>query len=229
MTKQIIKLLLAEDELSLGQIIKESLETRGIEVFHATNGEEAYAIYQKESPNILVLDVMMPKKDGFTLAKEIRLENPHTPIIFLTAKSQTKDVIDGFNHGGNDYLKKPFSMEELIVRVQALLNRVPTQQNQEEIPLGNYLFNYTKQLLTHEQEEILLTHREAELLYHLTQKKNEILDRSFILKKLWGNDDFFNARSMDVFITKLRKKLKQDPNISIINVRGYGYKLVCDI
>ncbi|MFD0964830.1 response regulator transcription factor [Pseudofulvibacter geojedonensis] len=226
MNKQAIKLLLAEDEVSLGQIVKESLETRNFEVFHATNGEEAYTIYKKENPNILVLDVMMPKKDGFTLAKEIRAENPEIPIIFLTAKSQTKDVVEGFNHGGNDYLKKPFSMEELIVRIQALLNRIPKQNNQSEITLGNYTFNYTKQLLVHEKEEILLTHREAELLYHLTQKKNEILDRSFILKKLWGSDDFFNARSMDVFISKLRKKLKKDDSISIINVRGYGYKLI---
>ena len=171
---------------------------------------------------------MMPKKDGFTLAKEIRIENPEIPIIFLTAKSQTKDVVEGFNHGGNDYLKKPFSMEELIVRVQALLNRIPKQHNSSEIVLGNYTFNYTKQLLIYNQEEILLTHREAELLYYLTQKKNEILDRSFILKKLWGNDDFFNARSMDVFISKLRKKLKKDSSLSIINVRGYGYKLVSE-
>lgn len=226
MNKQSIKLLLAEDEVSLGQIVKESLETRNFEVFHAINGDEAYTIYKKENPNILVLDVMMPKKDGFTLAKEIRAENLDVPIIFLTAKSQTKDVVEGFNQGGNDYLKKPFSMEELIVRVQALLNRIPQQQNQSEIFIGSYTFNYTKQILTYNQEEILLTHREAELLYHLTQKKNEILDRSFILKKLWGNDDFFNARSMDVFISKLRKKLKKDNDISIINIRGYGYKLV---
>ncbi|CAM1340199.1 response regulator transcription factor [Tenacibaculum amylolyticum] len=220
-----IKLLLAEDEPSLGQIVKESLETRDFEVFHALNGELAYDIYQKHQPEILVLDVMMPKKDGFTLAKEIRAENNSIPIIFLTAKSQTKDVIDGFQHGGNDYLKKPFSMEELIVRVHSLLDRVTLKKNLEKITIGDFIFNYEKQKLYYNNEVELLTHREAELLYYLTEKKNEVLDRTFILNKLWGNDDFFNARSMDVFISKLRKKLKKDTSVEIINVRGYGYKL----
>ncbi|MFY0603803.1 MAG: response regulator transcription factor [Flavobacteriaceae bacterium] len=220
-----IKVLLAEDEPSLGQIIKESLETRGFEVNLATNGELAYEIYKKEQPDILVLDVMMPKKDGFTLAKEIRQENAKIPIIFLTAKSQTKDVLDGFNIGGNDYLKKPFSMEELIVRIKALLDRIKLKTNNEKLILNEYTFNYTKQCLIHREETILLTHRESELLYHLYQKKNEILDRTFILKKLWGDNDFFNARSMDVFISKLRKKLSKDSKIQILNVRGFGYKL----
>ncbi|WP_272151679.1 response regulator transcription factor [Tenacibaculum aiptasiae] len=226
MTKK-IKLLLAEDEPSLGQIIKESLETRDFEVFHAENGEKAYTIYQKEQPEVLVLDVMMPKKDGFTLAKEIREENSSIPIIFLTAKSQTKDVLEGFQHGGNDYLKKPFSMEELIVRIHALLNRVNLKKDTTKISIGNFTFNYAKQTLTLQNNSELLTHKESELLYHLSQKKNEVLDRGFILKKLWGNDDFFNARSMDVFISKLRKKLKKDESIQIINIRGYGYKLMC--
>ncbi|CAM1364008.1 Transcriptional regulatory protein RprY [Tenacibaculum sediminilitoris] len=224
---KIIKVLLAEDEPSLGQIVKESLETRNFEVFHALNGEEAYKAYQKNLPDILVLDVMMPKKDGFTLAKEIRVENKHLPIIFLTAKSQPKDVVEGFEHGGNDYLKKPFSMEELIVRINALLDRIELKKNYNTINIGNYIFNYTKQVLSFNDEIKKLTHRESELLFHLSQNKNEILDRSFILKKLWGDDDFFNARSMDVFISKLRKKLKRDENIQIINVRGYGYKLIC--
>jgi len=224
---QKIKLLLAEDEPSLAQIIKESLETREFEVYLAENGVKALALYHQHTPDILVLDVMMPFKDGFTLAKEIREENKQVPIIFLTAKSQTKDVLEGFSHGGNDYLKKPFSMEELIVRVQSLLNRNLIKSNTEKIKIGSYLFNHTKQTLEHKNELIVLTHRESELLFLLTQKKNEISDRSFILKKLWGNDDFFNARSMDVFITKLRKKLKCDENIQIVNVRGYGYKLIC--
>ena len=226
MTKK-IKLLLAEDEPSLGQIVKESLETRNFEVFHAENGEEALSIYQKEQPEVLVLDVMMPKKDGFTLAKEIRQENNSVPIIFLTAKSQTKDVLEGFNHGGNDYLKKPFSMEELIVRINSLLDRINLKKDNSKIIIGQYNFNYTKQTLTFNEQSELLTHRESELLFHLSQKKNEILDRTFILKKLWGNDDFFNARSMDVFISKLRKKLQKDESIQIVNVRGYGYKLIC--
>jgi two-component system response regulator TrcR len=222
---QKIKLLLAEDEPSLAQIIKESLETREFEVFLAENGVKALQLYHQHHPDILVLDVMMPFKDGFTLAKEIREENKQVPIIFLTAKSQTKDVLEGFSHGGNDYLKKPFSMEELIVRVQSLLSRNAIQSS--SIKIGDYVFNHTKQTLEHKESTVALTHRESELLFLLTQNKNEISDRSFILKKLWGIDDFFNARSMDVFITKLRKKLKNDENIQIVNVRGYGYKLIC--
>lgn len=222
-----IKVLLAEDEASLGMIVKESLETRNFTVFHAENGKIALEKYQKEKPDILVLDVMMPIKDGFTLAKEIRAENKHIPIIFLTAKSQTSDVLEGFNNGGNDYLKKPFSMEELIVRIKALLNRIELKTDTENIKIGSHLFNLTKQTLTFSEEEQQLTHREAQLLFYLFEKKNEVLDRTFILNKLWGNDDFFNARSMDVFISKLRKKLKQDENIQIINVRGFGYKLIC--
>ena len=222
-----IKVLLAEDEESLGMIVKESLESRDFIVFHAKNGEEALFFYQTQKPDILVLDVMMPIKDGFTLAKEIRQENKHIPIIFLTAKSQTNDVLEGFNHGGNDYLKKPFSMEELIVRVKSLLNRIAIKPNLENIQIGAYLFDYTKQSLTFLGEKQQLTHRESQLLYYLFEKKNQILDRSFILNKLWGNDDFFNARSMDVFISKLRKKLKKDTNIQIINIRGFGYKLIC--
>ena len=222
-----IKIVLAEDEPSLAQIIKESLETRNFVVFLANNGNEAYDLFLEKKPDILVLDVMMPFKDGFTLAKEIRKEDKQTPIIFLTAKSQTKDVLEGFKQGGNDYLKKPFSMEELIVRIHSLLNRNNIQQEQKNLNIGAFNFNYTKQLLHFNKEEISLTNRESELLYILLQNKNSISDRTYILKKLWGNDDFFNARSMDVFITKLRKKLKRDENIQIVNVRGYGYKLIC--
>lgn len=221
------KLLLAEDEPSLAQIIKETLETRNFEVYHALNGEEAFKLYKNKQPEVLVLDVMMPKKDGFTLAKEIRKTNKHIPIIFLTAKSQTQDVLEGFKHGGNDYLKKPFSIEELIVRVNSLLNRTLLKKSKENIAIGKFNFNVTKQKLLFENNTKLLTHREAELLFYLAEKRNEILDRSFILNKLWGNDDFFNARSMDVFISKLRKKLKKDPAIQIINIRGVGYKLIC--
>ncbi|WP_435416382.1 response regulator transcription factor [Polaribacter aestuariivivens] len=222
-----IKVLLAEDEASLGMIVKESLESRDFTVFHAENGEEALKMYEEEKPDILVLDVMMPKKDGFTVAKEVRLENKKIPIIFLTAKSQISDVLEGFNNGGNDYLKKPFSMEELIVRIKALLNRVELKSNTEHIKIGKYTFNVTKQILSFNDDEQQLTHREAQLLFYLFEKKNQILDRTFILNKLWGNDDFFNARSMDVFISKLRKKLKKDENVQIINVRGFGYKLLC--
>ena len=220
------KILLAEDEPSLGQIIKESLETRNFEVLLCSDGEEAYKVYKTEQPLLLVLDVMMPKKDGFTLAKEIRMDDPSIPIIFLTAKSQVEDVVEGFTLGGNDYLKKPFSMEELIVRINSLLKRGKTTVINDEIKLGNFVFNLKKQNLEFNKTIVTLTHREANLLFYLIENKNQILDRSFILKKLWGDDNFFNARSMDVFITKLRKKLKNDPSIQILNVRGYGYKLV---
>ncbi len=224
---KVTEIVLAEDEPSLGQIIKESLDTRGFKVHLAQNGEEAYKIYKNIHPKLLVLDVMMPKKDGFTLAKEIRLEDETIPIIFLTAKSQTQDVVEGFTIGGNDYLKKPFSMEELIVRINNLLNRTAFQQNSEVIAIGEYTFDFPRQILSFKGSDQKLTHRESHLLFHLIKNKNQILDRSLILKKLWGDDDFFNGRSMDVFITKLRKKLQQDSSIEIINVRGYGYKLVC--
>jgi two-component system alkaline phosphatase synthesis response regulator PhoP len=221
-----IKLLLAEDEAALGQIIKESLETRDFEVVLCDNGEKAFQQYQSETPEILVLDVMMPKKDGFTLAKEIRAIDDTIPIIFLTAKSQTADVVEGFAIGGNDYLKKPFSMEELIVRIHNLVKRAKTQKTSKVLEIGNYKFDFPKQQLQFKQEaSVQLTHREAHLLFHLVTNKNAVLDRSVILNKLWGTDDFFTARSMDVFITKLRKKLKQDAAIQIINVRGFGYKL----
>ena len=222
-----VKVLLAEDEASLGMIVKESLETRDFLVFLAEDGEQAVEIYKKEQPDILVLDVMMPKKDGFSVAEDIRKENKRIPIIFLTAKSQTSDVLEGFHKGGNDYLKKPFSIEELIVRIKALLDRIEIKSNVEHITIGKYVFNLTKQTLEIDNNLEQLTHREAELLFYLFEKKNEILDRSFILNKLWGNDDFFNARSMDVFISKLRKKLKKVETIQILNVRGFGYKLIC--
>ena len=221
-------ILLAEDEPALGLIIKESLETRDFSVLLCENGEIALKTYKKELPELLVLDVMMPKKDGFTLAKEIRMDDDTIPIIFLTAKSQTKDVVEGFTIGGNDYLKKPFSMEELIVRINNLLNRTKLQKSSDILHIGNYIFDFPKQTLQFKNEvKIQLTHREAHLLFHLLKNKNQVLDRSLILNKLWGNDDFFNARSMDVFITKLRKKLSQDNTIQILNVRGFGYKLIC--
>lgn len=223
----IIKLLLAEDEAALGQIVKESLETRNFEVTLCEDGEKALKTYNEVKPDLLILDVMMPKKDGFTLAKDIRKIDDTIPIIFLTAKSQTQDVVEGFTIGGNDYLKKPFSMEELIVRINNLLNRTKAQKQAEIIELSDYIFNFPKQTLQYKSEDkIQLTHRESHLLFHLIKNKNKVLDRSLILNKLWGTDDFFSARSMDVFITKLRKKLKKDTNIEIINVRGYGYKLI---
>lgn len=223
-----VKIVFAEDELALGQIVSETLSMKGFEVIYCQDGIEAWDAYLKERPQLLVLDVMMPKKDGFQLAKEIRKQDQTTPILFLTAKSQPKDVVEGFTIGGNDYLKKPFSIEELIVRINNLLDRVAPGR-MSEITLGGYTFQPKKQKLLFDQdEEILLTHRESELLFHLSINKNHVLDRSLILKKLWNNDDFFSARSMDVFISKLRKKLSKDPAVSIVNIRGYGYKLICE-
>lgn len=224
------KILLAEDEESLGMIIQESLETRGFEVTLCPDGEVAKASYQKEIPDLMVLDVMMPKLDGFSLVKEIRKMNQFVPIIFLTAKSRTEDVVEGFGYGANDYLKKPFSMEELIVRIKALLERnTSVDEPQEVTDIGSYEFDRRMQTLKHgsQSDPYQLTHREAELLSALLQNKNQLTDRKVILESLWGNDDFFNARSMDVFISKLRKKLALDESIQILNVRGYGYKLVC--
>ncbi len=226
-----IKLLLAEDEPALGQIVQESLETRDFEVTLCTDGAQALEKFKTGEFAILVLDVMMPKMDGFTLAKEVRSLNDEIPIIFLTAKSQTADVVEGFSIGGDDYMKKPFSVEELIVRIHNLLGRSKVQKSAQVMEIGNYTFDFPRQVLRidaqSEHNEQNLTHREAHLLFHLAKNKNQVLDRSLILKKLWGDDDFFNGRSMDVFITKLRKKLSDDATVSIVNVRGYGYKLIC--
>lgn len=223
-----INVLLAEDELALGMIIQESLESRDFKVRLCPDGQKAWESYQAQKPDILVLDVMMPKKDGFSLAAEIRKIDPHTPIIFLTSKSQTEDVVKGFGLGANDYVRKPFSMEELIVRIRAHLDRLRTRQNQSDwIAIGKYAFHPTRQLLKFAEVETPLTARESQLLQMLLTNANDITDRTLILNQIWGSDDFFNARSMDVFITKLRKKLQGDPSIQILNVRGYGFKLVC--
>ncbi|AZQ43459.1 response regulator transcription factor [Nonlabens ponticola] len=227
MNNPAIKILFAEDEPSLAMIVKESLESRSFYVDHHLDGAAAYKAFEKESYDIAVLDVMMPKMDGYELAKRIRANNQAIPIVFLTAKSQTEDVLKGFDVGGNDYLKKPFSMEELIVRIHNLLDRKKVQTSSQEFGLGGYSFNFPQQKLVYqEQDAVKLTHRESHLLYHLIQNKNQVLDRSYILQKLWGNDDFFSGRSMDVFISKLRKKLASDPSLEIVNVRGYGYKLI---
>lgn len=224
MTK--IKVLLAEDEETLAMIVKESLETRNFEIATAHNGVEALNKYLNGQFDVLVLDIMMPEKDGLTLAREIRQINKQIPIIFLTAKSQVQDVVEGFQSGANDYLKKPFSMEELIVRIQALVGRINFVSESKTQMVGKYSFDYTKQILENENKSFNLTHRETELLQILINNRNEIIKRSVILTKIWGKDDFFNGRSMDVFIIKLRKKLSEDDSIQIINIRGLGYKII---
>ncbi len=229
MTK--VKILLAEDEILLARITKDSLESRGYEVVHAADGRQALELFATQLPDILVLDVMMPYMDGFSLATEIRRHNPTIPIIFLTARSQVEDVVKGFELGGNDYLRKPFSMEELIVRIKALLQRPAAADAQspevQVYQIGQYTFDHIKQLLTHPREQVTLPHRESELLRHLCMHRNAVLERSPALKELWGDDSIFNARSMDVYITKIRRHLQYDPSVQIINVRGIGYKLIC--
>jgi DNA-binding response OmpR family regulator len=220
-------ILLAEDESALAMIIKESLETKGFSVRVCGDGEQAMAQFYNKKPDLIVLDIMMPKKDGLSVSAAVRKTDKKTPIIFLTAKSQVQDVVDGFHAGAHDYIKKPFSMQELIVRIDALLGRINSEKA-EVVTLGLYVFDAVRQTLQINDDIMQLTHRESALLQLLIENKNEVLDRSAVLKKIWGDDDFFNGRSMDVFITKLRKKLGSDQSIQIINVRGLGYKLLAD-
>lgn len=224
------RVLFVEDEQSLGMIVSESLEMRGFDIIHCEDGRAGFQAFIKHQPDICLLDVMLPKIDGFTLARDIRKINPNVPIIFLTARSKTEDVVKGFELGGNDYLKKPFSMEELIVRIKALLQRSTTQPIKDSeincIQLGQFKFYHQQQLLSHPKKEKKLTHRESELLKTLCLNNNRVIDRKLVLDTLWGDNSFYNARSMDVFITKLRRYLKEDPSVEIINVRGVGYKLI---
>ncbi|GAA0530852.1 response regulator transcription factor [Chitinophaga japonensis] len=226
------KVLLIEDEWQLGQIVKDSLEMRGFDMLYAADGREGLRLYQQHRPDVVVLDIMMPNMDGFTVTTEIRKQDKITPIIFLTAKSQTADVVKGFELGGNDYLKKPFSMDELIVRIKALLKRSSEQpapavsDSDDVVMIGQYAFNYIKQTLTRNNNTAFLSHREAEILRRLYDNKNQVMERKAVLLDLWGDDSFFNARSMDVFITKLRRYLKEDPRVQIVNIRGVGYKLI---
>lgn len=219
--------LFIEDEPALGMIVKDSLAYRGFDVLYAANGVEGLEQFRHHQPDIVVADIMMPDMDGFTMAEHIRRDDPHTPIIFLTARSQTADVVRGFELGGNDYLKKPFSLDELIARINALLRVGATRGSANgTLQIGRYIFDPAKQKLSVDNREVTLSHREAELLRRLYQQRNEVLGRSEVLNELWGDDSFFNGRSLDVFITKLRRYLREDPKIQIINIRGRGYKLV---
>ena len=226
------RILLAEDELALAHIVRESLEHENFEVILCTNGEQALQKYLEHKPDILALDVMMPKMDGFEVAKKIRETDRTIPIIFLTARSQPKDVVAGFESGANDYLKKPFSVEELIVRIKVLLstNRLlekPLNGNgKENYTIGNITFNPTRNIIQQGITTWQLTARESDILRMLCQSGQDMIPRKTILKSIWGDDTFFNARSLDVFITKLRRHLQADPNVQIINIRGVGYKLV---
>lgn len=223
------KVLYVEDELFLGKIVKESLESRGFEVVMESDGAKATTIFKKSAPDICVLDVMLPNKDGFTIADEIRELDEDVPIIFLTAKTQTEDVIKGFSLGGNDYIRKPFSMEELIVRIQNVLRNKtegPKKITTDSVSIGKYNFHLNRQLLCNGKEERKLSYRESELLKVLYENRDKIIDRKDILMLLWGNDNFFNSRNLDVYITKLRSFLKDDPSLEIITIKGIGYRFV---
>lgn len=226
-----VKVLLAEDEPMIGKLIKEALELRDFDVIWATDGLKAYSAFRMEKPDICVFDVMMPHKDGFTLGKEIRDLDLQIPIIFLTARSAIGDLANGFAVGANDYIKKPFSMEELIIRMNALISRVNFEGTSkwsalENYQIGKYVFNFTDLSLTWEGESQTLSYKEAQLLKMLLDHQNLILDRKIALDHIWGDDSYFNSRSMDVFISKLRKFLEKDPQVKIINIRSKGFKLV---
>lgn len=221
------KILLVEDDTNLGFIIADELKSQGYQVVLCTNGQDGAMRFTEDLFHLCIFDVMMPKKDGFTLAKEIRTINQEVPILFLTAKSMTEDKVAGFNAGGDDYLTKPFSFDELNVRVKALLKRVNLVEEKEEkiIALGEYTFDTENFTLKHAAFEKTLTKKEALVLKMLCKFKNTVVPRETILTAVWGQDDYFAGRSMDVFITKLRKYLSQDPAISILNVHGIGFKL----
>lgn len=218
-----------EDEVFLAKIVKESLESRGFEVIMENQGKEALTAFRNCQPDICVLDVMLPDRDGFEIADEIRRTHEKIPIIFLTAKTQTEDVLKGFLAGGNDYVRKPFSMEELIARIQNLL-QLSTGTSGKILPdtvnLGKFQFQVKRQLLQGGVAERKLSYREAALLHLLFENREKIIDRRDILNLLWGNDSFFNSRNLDVYITKLRNYLREDPSLEIITIKGIGYRFV---
>ena len=241
-----IKVLLVEDETSLAMILSDTLEAQGFEMRVAHDGEEGLRMFSEQEPDVLVADVMMPKMDGFEMVRRIRKTDAHTPVLFLTARSGVNDVVEGFELGGNDYLKKPFAIQELIVRIKSLCHRAIEVKSEERrvkkqssaaegkansnvslLSIGNhYRLNTIEQILSHDGEEVELSHRETEILRMLVVNRNEVVESKDILLQLWGDDSFFNSRSLHVFITKLRHKLSADENIRIINVRGIGYKII---
>jgi DNA-binding response OmpR family regulator len=218
-----------EDELFLGKIVKESLESRGFEVVMESDGADVLQTFKRINPHVCVLDVMLPNKDGFTIAGEIRAEDDKVPIIFLTAKTQTDDLVKGFSTGGNDYIRKPFSMEELIARIDNVMRHRrdgKAVNNQDEVRMGKFLFHLTRQTLIINSEERKLSFRESELLKLLYENRDKIIDRKDILNLLWGNDSFFNSRNLDVYIAKLRSYLKDDETLEIITIKGIGYRFI---
>jgi len=222
-----LKILLVEDDPNLGSITSEYLNAKGFDCQWEKDGEAGYQKILKEKFDLLIFDVMMPIKDGFTLAKDVRGIDKKTPILFLTAKSMKEDTLKGFEIGADDYVTKPFNMEELIARIKAIINRTKENTNHfDDITIGKMSFNPKMQILKSKDKSIKLTTKESELLILLCKNKNDILERNFALKAVWGDDNYFNGRSMDVYIAKLRKYLKEETNIQIINVHGKGFKLL---
>lgn len=220
-------ILLVEDELSLALIVQDNLEASGFRVLHAADGQAGLALFRQAQPDLVVADVMLPVLDGFSLAAQLRREHATVPIIFLTARGQTADVVRGFELGGSDYVRKPFSIEELVARIQARLR--PSNQLAAlpaVVRLGQYEFDYPHQRLCRAGHTQALTHREAQVLHHLYVQRNQVLERRAVLQALWGDDTFFNGRSLDVYITRLRRYLTADEQVQIVNVRGIGYKLM---
>ena len=224
------RILLVEDDPSLGPLLQEYLEAKGFETKLADDGKKGADLFFKGSFDLLLLDVMMPIKDGITLAKEIRVSDKNVPIIFLTAKSMKEDTMEGFNAGADDYITKPFQMDELLARVNAVLRRSSKQRvhNAEDVnfSIGTYTFNSETQILLNGTNEQKLTTKESQLMRLLSLHKNDVLDRNFALKTIWHDDNYFNGRSMDVYIAKLRKYLKDDSKVEIVNVHGKGFKLL---
>ena len=224
-----IKILLAEDDTNLGNLLCDYLKAKGYHTVLAANGEEAFNLFAKGIYNLCLLDVMMPIKDGFTVAKEIRKINDTIPIIFLTAKSMKEDALEGFEVGADDYITKPFSMEELLARITAVLRRSSDsleKQEQTEFAIGEYTFDYTKRVLLYNEEPQKLTSKENDLLRLLCLNEGKVLERTYALKAIWEDDTYFNARSMDVYIAKLRKHLKRDEATEIMNVHGRGFRFL---
>ncbi len=227
------KILLVEDDPNLGMLLQDYLQLKGkFDVVLCTDGEEGIKAFNKQNFDLCILDVMMPKKDGFTLGKEIRKANKKVPIIFATAKSMMEDKASAYDLGGDDYITKPFRIEELLLRINALLKRVANNEQNENEPvqtqfeIGKYNFDFTTQLIDFEGQKQKLSTKEAELLQLLCLKKNTVLTREEALLSIWHDDNYFNGRSMDVFLSKLRKYLKEDPKVEILNVHGKGYKLL---
>ena len=226
--KRDVKILLVEDDSNLGLLLQEYLNAKGFDTTIATDGEKGHKAFMGESFDLCILDVMMPQKDGFELAKEIRTSDKEVPIIFLTAKSMREDTLEGFKAGADDYMTKPFSMEELLLRIKAIMRRTKVMdegQDKSVFKVGKTEFNFNTQILKIGKNEQKLTTKENQLLKLLFNNSNEVLSRETALKMIWGDDNYFNARSMDVYITKLRKYLKEEENVEIINVHGQGFKL----